>query len=137
MSDSPELLKPNVEVTDSKLQTELGNLKTENEILKADYAKLLESSTHVTNKVRQEVQELRSQLETERVDREEIEAELSKLKQISAPAATLSEKVTLDAATILSQLRARRKKSKIDLADLEVILEIIESGSKKIITDMT
>jgi ABC-type transporter Mla subunit MlaD len=127
LSDSPELLKPNVEVTDSKLQTELGNLKTENEILKADYAKLLESSTHVTNKLRQEVQELRSQLETERVDREEIKAELSELKQNSAPAATVSEKLTPDAATILSQLRARRKKSKTDLADLEAILEILES----------
>jgi len=127
LSNFPELLKPNLEVTDSKLQTELGNLKTENEILKADYAKLLESSTHVTNKVRQEVQELRSQLETERVDREEIEAELSELKQISAPAATLSEKVTLDAATILSQLRAKRKKTKTDLADLAAILEILES----------
>jgi uncharacterized coiled-coil DUF342 family protein len=127
LSDSPELLKPNVEVTDSKLQTELGNLKTENEILKADYAKLLESSTYVTNKLRQEVQELRSQLETERADREEIKAELSELKQNSAPAATVSEKLTPDAATILSQLRARRKKSKTDLADLEAILEILES----------
>jgi len=127
LSDSPELLKPNVEITDSKLQTELGNLKTENEILKADYAKLLESSTHVTNKLRQEVQELRSQLETERADREEIEAELSELKQNSTPAATLPEKLTPDVATILSQLRARRKKSKTDLADLEAILEIFES----------
>jgi hypothetical protein len=127
LSDSPELLKPNVEVTDSKLQTELGNLKTENEILKADYAKLLESSTHVTNKLRQEVQELRSQLETERADREEIETEFSDRKQNSAPTATLSEKLTPDAATILSHLRARRKKSKTDLADLEAILEILES----------
>jgi uncharacterized coiled-coil DUF342 family protein len=127
LSDFPELLKPDVEVIDSKLQTELGNLKTENEILKADYAKLLESSTHVTNKLRQEVQELRSQLETERADREEIEAEFSELKQISAPAPTLSEKLTPDAATILSQLRARRKKSKTDLVDLEAILEILES----------
>jgi ABC-type transporter Mla subunit MlaD len=73
------------------------------------------------------VQELRSQLETERADREEIEAELSELKQNPAPAATLSEKLTPDAATILSQLRARRKKSKTDLADLEAILEILES----------
>jgi chromosome segregation ATPase len=115
------------EVTDSELQTKLGNLNTENENLRADYAKLLESSTHVTNKLRQEVQELRSQLETERADREEIEAELSELKQNSVPAATLSEKLTPDAATILSQLRARRKKSKTDLADLEAILEILES----------
>ncbi len=127
MSDSPELLKPNAEVADSELQTELGNLKAENETLSADYAKLLESSTHITNELRQEVQELRSQLETERVSREEIEAELSKLKQNSAPAATLSGKLTPDAATILSKLRARRKKSKTDLADLEAILEILES----------
>jgi hypothetical protein len=42
-----------------------------------------------------------------------------------------------DATKILSQFRARRKKLKIHLADLEVILKIIESGSKKIITDMT
>jgi uncharacterized coiled-coil DUF342 family protein len=127
LSDSPELLKPNAEVTDEGLQSEIGNLKAENEKLRADYDALLESSTHVTNKLRQEVQELRSQLETERVDREEIEAELSELKQISAPAATLSEKLTPDAATILSQLRVRRKKSKTDLADLEAILEILES----------
>jgi uncharacterized coiled-coil DUF342 family protein len=76
---------------------------------------------------KQEVQELRSQLQKERADREEIEAELSELKQNSAPTATLSEKLTSDAATILSQLRARRKKSKTELADLEAILEILES----------
>ena len=67
------------------------------------------------------------QLETERADREEIEAEFSELKQNYVPAATLPEKLTPDAATILSQLRAKRKKSKTDLADLEAILEILES----------
>jgi peptidoglycan hydrolase CwlO-like protein len=141
--------------------------------VKADRAKLLESSTLVTNKLKEEltentryyvgrlneagatiatfkdklvatqaknqrlhndldslqaqVAELRSQLQKERTDREEIKAELSEKKQISAPAATLSEKLTPDAATILSQLRARRKKSKTDLAELETILEILES----------
>ena len=127
MSDSPELLKPNVEVTDSELQIELGNSKIENETLKVDYAKLLESSTHVMDKLREEVQELRSQLEIGRANREEIEAELCELKQNSVPAATVSEKLTPDAATILSQLRAKRKKSKTDLADLGAILEILES----------
>jgi uncharacterized coiled-coil DUF342 family protein len=77
--------------------------------------------------LKQEVQELRSQLETERTSREEIDAELSELKQNSAPAATVSEKLTPDAATILSQLRTQRKKSKTDLADLEAILEILQS----------
>ena len=95
--------------------------------MKADRAKVLESSTVITNKLRGELKELQSQLETERADREEIKAELSELKQNSAPAATVSEKLTPDAATILSQLRARRKKSKTDLADLETILEILES----------
>jgi DNA repair exonuclease SbcCD ATPase subunit len=127
LSDSPELSKPDVEVGESELQTTMGNLQAENEILRADYAKLLESSTQITNKLRQEVQELRSQLETGRTDREEIEAELSELKQNSVPAATLPEKLTPDAATILSQLRVKRKKSKTDLADLEAILEILES----------
>jgi uncharacterized protein (DUF3084 family) len=74
-----------------------------------------------------ELAEARSQLATERADREEIEAELSELKQNFAPATTLSEKLTPDAATILSQLRATRKKSKTDLADLEAILEILEN----------
>jgi len=141
--------------------------------VKADRAKLLESSTVVTNKLREEltentryytgrlneagatigtfkdklaaaqaknqrlhndlnslqaqVTELRSQLQKDRAAREEIEAPLSELKQNSAPVATLSEKLTPDAATVLSQLRARRKKSKTDLADLQAILEILES----------
>jgi chromosome segregation ATPase len=79
-----------------------------------------------------EVAELRSQLETERADRKQIEAELSELKQNSAPAPTLLEKLTPDAATILSQLRVKRKKSKTDLADLEAILEILENSVEKI-----
>ena len=74
------------------------------------------------------MQELRSQLETERTDREEIEAELCELKQSSVPAATLSEKLTPDAATILSQLRAKRKKSPVSLADIQAILEIMEES---------
>jgi chromosome segregation ATPase len=141
--------------------------------VKADRAKLLESSTVVTNKLREEltentryytgrlneagatigifkdklaaaqaknqrlyndlnslqaqVAELREQLQTERASREEIEVKLSEKKQNSVPAATLFGKLTPDVATILSQLRARRKKSKTDLADLETILEILES----------
>jgi len=78
--------------------------------------------------LKQEVQELRSQLETERADREEIEAQLSELKQNSAPAATLSEKLRPDAATILSKLRARRKKSPVSLTDIKAILEMMEES---------
>ncbi len=202
MSDSPELLKPNPEVTDSELQIEIGNLRAENESLRQRFAKsrdtieTLNRGTEALNEqlatakqaiterddsiesLRQEltentryyaarlneagatigsfkdkleatqaknqrlqndlgnsqveVAELRSQLETERADRKQIEAELAELKQNSAPAATLSEKLIPDAATILSQLRAKRKKSKTDLADLEAILKILENSAEKI-----
>ena len=56
--------------------------------------------------------ELRAQLETERADREEIEAKLSEKKQNFAPAATRFEKLTPDAATILSQLARQVQKIK-------------------------
>jgi peptidoglycan hydrolase CwlO-like protein len=86
-----------------RLQNELGNLQAQ-------------------------VAELRSQLDTERADREESEAELSKFKQNSAPVARLSDKSTSDAATILSQLRAKHKKSNATLGDVEKILEIFEAS---------
>ena len=99
-----------VRAENQRLHTELGNSESEKELLK------------------QELVELRSQLETERADREEIEAKLSEKKQNFAPAATVSEKLTPDAATILSQLRAKRKKSPVSLADIGAILEIIEES---------
>ncbi|MEG4281016.1 hypothetical protein QUA62_26675 [Microcoleus sp. MON1_C1] len=95
---------------------------------RAEYNALLESSTHITNKLREEVTKLRSQLETECGDREEIEAQLFELKQNSAPAATLSEKLTPDAAMMLSKLRAKRKKSKAELADVEALLEMLDES---------
>jgi len=75
-----------------RLHIELGNSANEKELLK------------------QKLVELRSQLETECANREETEAELFELKQNSAPAATLSEKLTPDAATILSQLARQAQK---------------------------
>lgn len=81
LSDSSELLKPS-RVTDTELQNEnqrllieLGNLTAENEKLRADYAALLESSTVVTNKLREEVREMRSQLEQERAYKKDVEDE--------------------------------------------------------------
>jgi hypothetical protein len=67
------------------------------------------------------------QLKKERADREKIEAKFFELKQNSAPVARLGEKLTPNAATIFSQLRARCKKSETDLVELEAILEILES----------
>ena len=54
----------------------------------------------------------------------ELQTQLSDLKQKSATAG----KNLPDAATILSQLRAKRKKSPLLLADIEEILEIIEES---------
>ena len=79
------------------------------------------------NSLQAQVAELRSQLETERASRSKIGAERSSLKENSAPVVEPSKKLTPDAATILSELRARRKKSKTDLADLEAILKILQS----------
>jgi DNA repair exonuclease SbcCD ATPase subunit len=145
LSNFPELLKPS-EVTerDEKIESlkqelaentryyvarlnEAGStIGTFKDKLEAVQAKKQRLQNDLGNS-QAEVIELRSQLETERASREKIEAELSEKNQNSAPTATLSEKLTPDAATILSQLRARRKKSKTDLADLEAILEILGS----------
>jgi chromosome segregation ATPase len=100
------------------------SVQAELEDARASYSALLESSTHVTNKLRQEVQELRLQLETERADREEIEAELAELKQKS-----VTGSVDLpEAADLLNKLKAKRKKSPVTLADIEAILEMIEES---------
>jgi DNA repair exonuclease SbcCD ATPase subunit len=145
LSNFPELLKPS-EVTErdekiESLKQELAEntryyvarlneagatIGTFKDKLEAVQAKKQRLQNDLGNS-QAEVIELRSQLETERADREEIKAELSELKQNSVPVATLFEKLTPDAATILSQLRTRRKKSKTDLADLEALLEILES----------
>ena len=99
------------------------NIQAELEDARVDYAKLLESSTVVTNKLRQELAEVRSQLETERADREQVEAELADLKQKSVTASELPE-----AADLLNKLKAKRKKSTASLADVDAILEILEES---------
>jgi chromosome segregation ATPase len=133
--DSAELPKIDNAVAE-ELQNELSNLKAENEKLRADYDALLESSTVVTKKLDQEVQKLRSQLEQERADREEVEAQLTdreeQIRQLLSELADLKQKSATarelpEAADLLNQLKAKRKKSKTDLADLEAILEILES----------
>jgi hypothetical protein len=159
--DSAELPKVDSGVAE-QLQNGLGNLKTENEILKQeladarnDYAKLLESSTAVKASREKEIAEVRSQLAaveqnvlewqeensdqlTElKTQREEIENLKSKIQNLeselvhrsgensekSAAASELPE-----AADLYNQLKARRKKSKADLGDVEAILEMIEES---------
>jgi len=61
-----------------------------------------------------EVQNLREELGKERADRE-----------ANKKSATAGKSFP-DVADLLNQLKAKRKKSKTDLADLEAILEILE-----------
>ena len=100
------------------------SLKQELEDARADYAALLESSTVVTNKLRQELAEVRSQLATERADREEIEMQLSDLKQNSATAS----KDLPEAADLLNRLKGERKKVGASLADIQAILGMIKES---------
>jgi chromosome segregation ATPase len=164
--DSEELPKVDGEVAEG-LQNDLGNLKTENETLRqeladarADYAKLLESSSHIKASREKEIAELRSELAAEKTrykeqdeefwelnerweeatkeihrlkqeatDRdaeiEKLRSELAELKQKSAAA---SQDLP-EAADVLNQLKANRKKSKAELADVEKILEILEGNA--------
>jgi len=152
LSDSPELLKPIAgvtEVTDSELQTQLGNLKADNENLRQELEslkqELAENTRYYTARLNEagatigtfkdklealqakkqrlqndlgnsqvQVAELQSQLAAERAEREE--------NKKSAPV----EKDLPEAADLLNKLKAKRKKSKTDLADLEAILELLQ-----------
>jgi chromosome segregation ATPase len=117
------------EVTDSELQIELGNLKTElsnlateNEKIRADYDTLLKSSTVVTNKLREEFQEVRSQLETEKTRGEELWEELSDTEQALAEVRSENSELKKSYAELRSQLeqeRADREESEAELADLK------------------
>ena len=94
-----------VRAENQRLHIELGNFEAKVETLN------------------QELAEAWSQLETERALREEIEVQFSDLKQKSATASELPE-----AADLLNQLKTRRKKFTVSLADIEAILEMIKES---------
>ena len=119
------------------VQTDLEALKKELEEVKSDRAKLLESSTVVTNKLREEVREVGSQLATERADREEVERQLSDreseiaevrsdLSDLKQKSATASQEFP-EAADLVNRLRGRLPKSKVTPAEVQTILDILES----------
>jgi chromosome segregation ATPase len=89
----------------------------------------LSDTEQALTEVRAENSELKktcSELRSELVDREkELAAALAEVLDLKQKSATARE--FPDAAELLNQLKAKRKKSKADLADLEVILEILES----------
>ena len=116
---------PLMETVQSELEALKQELRSKSRQLEEQDAELLK--LHERNgDLGLEVQNLKEELEKQRADREEIEAQFSELKQKSLSAATLSEKLTPDAATMLSKLRAKRKKSKVELADVEGLLELLD-----------
>ena len=105
--------------------------------VESDRTKLLESSTRGTNKLREEARELRAQLATERADREEVEvqladreeklaAALTEISDLKQKSATASQEFP-EAADLLNRLRGRLPKSKITPAEVQAILDILES----------
>jgi hypothetical protein len=106
-------------------ESEVESLRQELEEAKADRAKFLESSTYAINKLQREVYEMtREYVQTKFADRERFEAELAELKKNSA---TASRNLP-EAADLLNQLKAKRRKSTVSLADVETLLEIIEKS---------
>jgi chromosome segregation ATPase len=88
------------------LKLELEAVRAQNQLLQIE----LGNSEVKVETLNQELASVREQIETERASREEIETQLSEKKQNSVPVATLSGKLTPDAATILSKLARQTKK---------------------------
>jgi chromosome segregation ATPase len=97
---------------------------------KADYDALLESSTVVTNKLREEVRELRSQLETEKTRGEEIWEELSDTEQVLAEVRSENSELKKNCDELRSQFEQEhvdREEAEARLADREKQIEELRS----------
>jgi len=97
--------------------SEVESVKLELEAVRAENQLLQLGNSRV------EVETLNEELASVREQLEMVRAENEKLKA-SQPATQFE---LPEAADLLNKLKAKRKKSKIDLADLEAILEILES----------
>lgn len=109
-------------------------LPSERDEARADYALLLESSTAVADNLREDIRQLRSQLEAERASRAQVQAklvstreELAKVKE-NPPTDNTQQPATEvklpSPADLLNQLKkANGKKFTASLTDVEKILE--------------
>ncbi|MEG4004919.1 hypothetical protein QUA41_27760 [Microcoleus sp. Pol11C1] len=118
-----------------RLQADIRNLQQEPKETDADFAKLQESSALVINNLREDLRVLQSRLAEERVERESLQKQLDNgAKQNPASANTQQPATKLglpEAADLLNQLKGRRKKSKVELADVTVILEFLEGQTNE------
>ncbi len=117
--DGPDLEKqPDTELYPfiETVLTEVESVKLELEAVRAENQLLQLGNFEVeVETLNQELASLREQLETVRAENEKLKA--------SQPAAQFE---LPEAADLLNKLKARRKKSKTDLADLEAILELLQ-----------
>jgi hypothetical protein len=145
---------PLMETVSVEIKPIMETVKPESEPLietaKSDYDALLESSTRITNNLKEEVQRLRAQLDAQKADWDELLADFenseavrtdlglqvqmlqSELEAVRTDRPEIQESATTgidfpEAADILNQLKGKRKKSTVTLADIETILEILES----------
>jgi chromosome segregation ATPase len=124
-ADYSNLLKSSTAVKASRekeiaeLRSELAEEKTRYKEQDEEFWELNERWEEATK----EVHRLKQEATAQDAEIEKLRSELADLKQKSAAAG----KDLPDAADLLNQLKANRKKSKTDLADLEVILEILEN----------
>ena len=91
-------------------------LKEERDEARADYAKLLESSTAVADNLREDIRQLRSQLEAERASRQQVEAQLSSLQaQLATLAADREELAQLKKEAAEAAAEVHREGRSIEL----------------------
>jgi DNA repair exonuclease SbcCD ATPase subunit len=124
-TDYAKLLESSTAVKASR-EKEIAELRSQLETERADREEVeaqVEAEKTRYKELDKEFLELHEQWDGCKKEIRQLEGELSDLKQKSAAAG----KDLPEAADLLNQLKARRKKSKTDLADLEVILEILES----------
>jgi len=88
-------------------------------------AQPIETVTNVAHQValREEVRQLRSQVQAERIKWEELREELDDRPEIQESVPAVAD--FPEPSDLLNQLRTRRKKSKADLGDINAILGLL------------
>ena len=140
MSDSLELLKPNAEIADSELQIEIGDLKAENEILNAQFANLLESSTLLAKELLQQAEILLAQLEGEKSRCDQLRQELDDQGESCAELRSQFETVQAENQRLqaeLGNLEARNEELNQELAQVRSQLEAERADRQEIEAELS
>jgi chromosome segregation ATPase len=136
LSDSPELLKPNPEVTDSKLQIELGNLRAENESLRQRFTE----SQDTIETLNRGIEALNEQLATANqaiTEREDsIESLRQEFKDKLEAAKAKNQRLKNDSGNSQAEVAKQRSQLETERADRIMKLKAQGWGKAKIILDI-